>query len=171
MSRTREIGYTLVVCLTAASTLLGAFPVAAFTCCCKASSEVVAGSRQEPGTTEPLHPCCKAKSSAVPCGDADACCQCSCCMRSPAPVENPARSSGFGLCPCSTQPEPQSSDPTTAHGLIGSDFELSLASSLLAVLPTFDLPSVGGIASCGISPTICSPQSVDLLTILSRLTC
>jgi hypothetical protein len=38
-------------------------------------------------------------------------------------------------------------------------------------LPTMDIPAVGDIFSCGISPSDSPPQPVDLLTTLSRLTC
>ena len=173
MSRKREIGYALVVWLTAASTLFSAFPLAAYSCCCKTSAGVISELRRVAAEelAEASHPCCKAKSTSVTCGDADISCHCSCCVKAPKLAEKLATTSGYGLCPCSTQPEPQSAELTSANRLNGNEVDFNFTTHLIAFAPDFDVPSVGDIASCGTSPSAWPPHFVDLPTTLSRLTC
>ena len=174
MSRRREIGFSLVVWLTAASITVASFPVSALTCCCKSPCTATfkandhAASKAEP-IAEPSHGCCKAKSSPASGDIATRACGGGCAKTTP--NDNRTKPSGCGNCLCSTHPEPQSSEPTTAFGLIGSDFEAGFATNSVAMLPTMDLPSVGDISSCGTSPSTGPAQLVDLLTTLSRLTC
>ncbi len=179
----REIGYALVVWLTAASTLLAAFPVATFTCCCNVAADPSSEVREESTSdNEPsaqaARPCCKSNPSTSPdCQDASAntcSCACSCCVKPPktAPIDESTNPAHYGLCPCSGQPEPQSPEPTVAYRTVGPDLDFSFSIvNWDAGLLTLDTPCVGNVASCGTTLLTYSPQPVDLVATLARLTC
>jgi hypothetical protein len=165
MQSKREFGRLLFMWLTAASTLVGSFPISQFRCCCLGACPAISEQKAAPET----QPCCKSKSSTVPnCGGHDLACRC--CAQT-TPHSNTRNPLAQEQCPCSTNPKPQPADPISAQGLLGPDFQVGLVMNLTAMPSTFDVPSVGNISSCGTAASPGSPQLTDLVTSLSRLTC
>lgn len=180
----RKIGRALIVCLTAASTLLSSCPIFAFSCCCQnaveSHSPVEWDSAASAKVVQEARSCCRSSTHTVD--------SCSCCREhAHEKTISSSTNSGHGTskldnakpscgrdadsCHCAAHPDRQATKPATAFGLNNSDNQLENFSSLLFVISTCDLPSQGTIHSCGSERLIHCPSPGDIITDLSRLNC